>query len=295
MDKALLTRNDNIQTSRFEMPGGFMSGVHFGSTDQPIKLVFLHANGFHGLAYRTLLEGLGVHVLALDLRGHGHTALPTDKPYSFYNYGQDVATFLQRHMRHPVALAGHSLGAGAAIFAAETAPEKIKKVLAFDPIVLPAFLRVLMRPKLGRAYLKQNFPLARSTARRRDEFSSYQDVFRRYHKRGPFKAFPDAALWDYVAGGFVEHKGGVRLACRPLWEQSNYITQSENLTKAMVKLPSHSHLIVTAYIKGANRWVRTLARKRPDLQLEYSAELDHFFPILNPEFSANALTQIIRE
>ena len=49
--------------------------------------------------------------------------------------------------------------------------------------------------------------------------------------KGPFKEFTDAALWDYICGGFVQEGGHVRLACRPEWEQYTYVAQCHNLKK----------------------------------------------------------------
>ncbi|MEO7027690.1 MAG: hypothetical protein ABI056_09065, partial [Caulobacteraceae bacterium] len=43
------------------LPGrgpGEMAVLEFGAADRPVDLVFLHANGFNGLAYRILLAPL---------------------------------------------------------------------------------------------------------------------------------------------------------------------------------------------------------------------------------------------
>ena len=59
--------------------GGAMAALEFGPTDRPVDIVFSHANGFNGRTYRSVLQPLGasLRVLALDLRGHGASTLPT--------------------------------------------------------------------------------------------------------------------------------------------------------------------------------------------------------------------------
>ena len=290
---ALLNRNNNIHRTHEKVPGGTMSAVHFGPAGEPVRLVFLNANGFHGLAYRTVLESLGVHVIALDLRGHGHTALPieSDNLAKFHNYAQDVAEYLRAHVEGKIVLAGHSLGASTAILTALKAPDKITKTLSLDPIILPTPVRFGMKFLPVRKYLRKNFPIARNAGRRRDEFPSFEAVYERYHGRGPFKNFPDEALWDYVSGGFVKHGDGVRLACRPLWEQFTYTIQGHSMMGPIAALPKSSRIIITDFVKQNRRWIGKMRAKRPGITIEHRPDLDHFFPLINPEISVAALKE----
>lgn len=270
-----------------------MSAVHFGPVDVPVKLVFLHANGFNGLAYRSILEGLGVHIIALDLRGHGFTTLPTDQTFStFHAYAKDVVAYLEAHVPGQVIVSGHSLGASTAILAASMAPDKISKIVAFDPIVLPLYVRAMMATKMGRNYMKKHFPIAKSAGRRRDVFDNKKAVFSRYVGKGPFKEFTDAVVWDYICGGFVREGDHVRLACRPEWEQYTYVAQCHNLKKAIKMLPTDSRIMITDFVKQG-KWIGPMKRARPDLQIEHYPKLDHFFPVINPEISIPALNEAL--
>ncbi|PHR91513.1 MAG: hypothetical protein COA69_09945 [Robiginitomaculum sp.] len=295
----LFTRNDNLHRTLKPVPGGQMSAVHFGDIDTPVKLVFLHATGFHGLAYRSILDALGVHVIALDLRGHGGTDLPTniDKIASFHTYAEDVGAYLDAHVPERVLLSGHSLGASCAILAASKAPDKISKVLAFDPVVLPFPIRMIMASKFGRRRLQETFPLARMAGRRRDIFSSLEAAYKRFHGRGPFKHFSNEALWDYVCGGFVEQGGeetGVRLTCRPKWEQFTYTAQGHNLKSAIGTLPADSRILITDFVKPVS-WIAPMQKKCPHISIEPHMELEHFFPLINPEISIPALLDMLKD
>ena len=56
---------------------GEMAALDFGPPDRAIDVVFLHANGFNALTYRSILGPLaaGLRVLAIDQRGHGASRL----------------------------------------------------------------------------------------------------------------------------------------------------------------------------------------------------------------------------
>jgi len=57
----------------YALRDGTLSALHFGPTSEPVQLVFLHANGFNARSYTQILSKLGVHVVAFDMRGHGHS------------------------------------------------------------------------------------------------------------------------------------------------------------------------------------------------------------------------------
>ena len=58
---------------------GTLSVLDFGDPKRPVDLVFVHANGFNAMTYRSLLAPLSgsLRIWAPDLRGHGATVLPT--------------------------------------------------------------------------------------------------------------------------------------------------------------------------------------------------------------------------
>ncbi|MCF6219531.1 MAG: alpha/beta hydrolase [Robiginitomaculum sp.] len=293
------SKDSIIHRTNKPVPGGTMAAVHFGPRSEPVKMVYLHANGFNGLTYRSLLEPLciheGVHIMALDLRGHGRTDLPIDDENlaSPTNHARDLSKYLQSHIDGSIIVAGHSLGANTAIIAAGIVPDKITKVLAFDPIVLPISARIIMASRAGRNFLMKNYPFAKNAGRRRDQFSSPATAYKRYHGRGPFKHFPTDVLHDYIQDGFIEHEGGVRLACRPKWEQLGYVNQAQNMKRRITNLPKGSRIIITDFVKQSEGWMRRTRRRNPDLQIDYHPTKDHFFPVVEPDMSREALRDIL--
>lgn len=87
--------------------------------------------------YRLLtprLVAAGYRVVAMDLRGHGESSVAWSD-YSVAGIGKDIAA-LARHLdAGPVTVVGTSMAAGAAVCAADEAPERIGKLVLVGPFV----------------------------------------------------------------------------------------------------------------------------------------------------------------
>lgn len=145
-----------------------MSAVHFGDIAAPIELIMLNANGFNGYSYKSILEPLDVHAVALDLRGHGMSELPIDVAglKNWHIFRDDVAAFFDRYIESPTVLAGHSYGGVTGILAMPKIKDKISSYVGFDPVLFPGLFRAINRLPGGRAYMKARLPIARNAGRR---------------------------------------------------------------------------------------------------------------------------------
>jgi pimeloyl-ACP methyl ester carboxylesterase len=181
------------------------------------------------------LEPLGVHAVALDLRGHGMSELPTDVAAlkNWHIFRDDVAEFFDRYIDSPVVLAGHSYGSVTGVLAMPKIKDQVSGYVGFDPVLVPAPFRAFNRLPGGRAFMKARMPIARNAGRRRSQFESFEAAFNRYQNRGAFRGFSDEALRDYLTGGLIADGEGVKLACDPLWEQAIFTAQGHNVFKAM--------------------------------------------------------------
>src|SRR5512141_1854831 len=96
-----------------ELPGrgGAMAALEFGPADRPVDIVFSHANGFNGRTYRSILKPLAaeLRVLAIDLRGHGASRLPTviEGRAGWFDFRDDLLALLAQVAEAPVVLGGH--------------------------------------------------------------------------------------------------------------------------------------------------------------------------------------------
>jgi len=250
------------------------------------------------MAYRQIFSALGIHAVALDMRGHGFTRLPTDIAAldSFHIFADDVVEFFNRYVKAPVVLAGHSFGGVAGILAAPQLTGQINGYVGFDPVSLTWLARTALSSRIGRNYAKRRFSLARNAARRKAVFTSPDEAFERYQNRGAFRGVPDQILRDYLAGGLeLREDGAYHLCCPPLWEQAVFVAQNHNLYKAAPALPDNSHIIYAGKFSNVSTpATRSLVQKKqPKIQVTYDKDIAHLFPLQNPELAVQALKQTL--
>ncbi len=292
-----------IERRTYPLRDGVLSALHFGDTSAPVRLVFLHANGFNAQAYRAVMEPLGVHAVVFDMRGHGHSRnmpQPLNIP-NWHIFRDDCVAFFDRYMLDltdaPVVLGGHSFGAVSAILAAPQLKGRIHGYVGFDPVSVPRLFRLTSALPGGRAYMKRRVPIARNAGRRKSHFESPEAAFLRWQGRGAFKGMEDAVLKDYIAGGLVECEGGSwELACDPKWEQTIFVAQWHNLFKAARALPDNTHIIYA----GGRPPVSTTATRaavlkaQPKINVKFNPKLGHLFPLIRTEFATDALRAAIQ-
>jgi len=199
--------------------GGEMALLDFGDPARPVDVVFSHANGFNARTYRTILAPLArdYRLLALDLRGHGASTLPTviEGRSGWTEFRDDLLALLAAEAEgRPVILSGHSMGGTTSLLAAAAEPAKVKALALFDPVLFDA---------AHAGEIVSDNRLADGAERRRAVFPSKTDVVAAYTGRGAFRTWRPEQLADYVEAGFRETETGeVTLTCTPAWEASNF-------------------------------------------------------------------------
>lgn len=280
----------------YDMPDGQMAALHFGPTDQPVKLIFLHANGFNGQSYRHILNALSIHSIALDLRGHGFSALPVPDGsfHDFHIFRDDVLAFIRRYIDGPVMLAGHSLGGAVAALCCEPLGDQAQAFLALDPPTLPRLMHFLVRIPGFTTWLSKNFSLAKKSGARRRVFPSRDAMFDTYKAKRIFSAFKDDMLRDYIEGGTRPHQDGIELCCRPDWEARIFAAQGSNLFRAAKHLPD-----VKLYIHALKGGASTpsarynIRRLAGDENVITSQSLRHLFPLETPDYVVELLNKLL--
>jgi len=282
----------------YDLRDGRISAVHFGDVSRPVRLVMLNANGFNGYSYKTILEPLGVHCIALDMRRHGMSELPTDIAglKNWHIFRDDIVEFFNRYIESPVVLAGHSYGAVTGILSMPQIKEKVSGYVGFDPVLVPALFRGINRLPGGRAYMKKRLPIARNAGRRKSKFESHEAAFERYKNRGAFRGFTDEALKDYLTGGLVPDGDGVRLACDPLWEQAIFVAQSHNVFKAAPHLPkTNSHITfagkhgAVSFRSGRKAFAKVISAEN----VVFDKDRAHMFPMHDPDYAISRLNDAL--
>src|SRR5438876_5283955 len=164
---------------------GEMAYLDFGPSGRPVDVVFLHANGFNALTYRSILAPLAgeMRIIAADQRGHGATSLATvtEGRTDWYEFRDDLLALLKALDLEQVVLYGHSMGGTASIMAAAAEPKRTRRLVLFDPVVLP--------PGIARdPEAMHHAPLVAGARRRRAVFPDRAAAVAAYTGRGGFRA-----------------------------------------------------------------------------------------------------------
>lgn len=269
---------------------GDLSVLDFGDPKRPVDLIFCHANGFNAATYRSLLAPLAssLRILAPDLRGHGATTLPTTTAgrRGWQDHRDDLVALLDTLDGPPVVLAGHSMGGTTALLASAQRPDKVARVLAFDPVIWKRWMvAALQLPLLSR--LPGHIPLVKGALKRRARFDSREQALAAYRNRGAFKGWPDIMVVDYLTSGLVEDGDGFALSCPPEWEASNYAVQGHDPWRAMRDNGRPVRILKAE--TGSTCAVEAAPRGLPLVTVETVAEGTHFFPMLRPDIARDAL------
>lgn len=269
---------------------GPMSVLDFGDAKRPVDLVFVHANGFNAMTYRTLLAPLSgsLRIWAPDLRGHGLTRLPTGTAgrRHWHDHRDDLVALLDALKGPPVVLAGHSMGGTSALLAAAERPERVAGLVLFDPVIWSRLaVAAFQLPILDR--IASRIPLVRNALRRRAVFDSREQALAAYSGRGAFKGWPEMMLADYLTDGLVETADGFALACDPAWEASNYAAQSHDPWRALKRLDRP--VCILRAETGSTCHVPEAPRGLPHVTVQTVPDGTHFFPMLRPDIARDAL------
>lgn len=265
--------------------GGEMALLDFGPPERDVDVVFSHANGFNARTYRTILGPLAreMRILAIDLRGHGRSTLPAviEGRVGWREMEEDLLALLTAEAARPVVLAGHSMGGTTSLLATAAAPDRVKGLVLFDPVIFPAEAQADAAES----------PLVQGALRRRANFPSKQAALEAYVGRGAFKTWRREQIADYVEDGFRETAGGeVTLSCAPEWEASNFRTHNydpwaafdESRCRIDIRRAAEAS---TCRLNGREAALVAAGR----LNLETVPGTSHFLPMERPDVVATAL------
>lgn len=274
------------QRTHFQLEDGVMAAWRWSNQGAPL-LVFAHANGFNGGAYRQMLGRLAdrFEIIAPDLRGHGRTTLPADPRThrSWDVYASDLLQLYARLDRRPDLLAGHSMGASSTLLAAARmeAPPPLALV---EPVVLPAALYRMARSPLWPLF-RSRIKMGEQARARSNGWPDRDSVRTRYQTRPTFARWADGVLDDYLEDGLSRTEDGVRLSCDPHWEAANFEGQAHNLMKAAGQVGDQVRVLRASQ---GSTVINAKGLERRGVTLE-TLEGGHLLAMEQPEATANWL------
>lgn len=109
---------------------GPLSALRWGT--EPVKVVFLHGGGQNAHTWDTVILGLGLPALAIDLPGHGRSEWREDGDYGPALNAAAVEPVIRELAPEADLVVGMSLGGLTAMRLAVTAPDLVPKLVMID-------------------------------------------------------------------------------------------------------------------------------------------------------------------
>lgn len=263
-----------VRSALFRGVGGVDVRAHdFGGHGQP--LIIAHAAGFCGGAYALLAGQLRdrFHVWALDLRGHGDSAVPPDRNFSWQAMAHDVVAVATGLDLGPAVLFGHSLGGAAGLRAEALSPGTFTSIYVYEPAVMPD----------AESVTGVSTEMSEMVRQRRAVFASRAEAVARLSSRPPYDTMCAGALDAFVHHGTRITGAGVELKCTPESEALTY----ESPDKITVADVASVRVPVLLGVGGRDdalpaRTVPRILAAMPNAQLARYENLGHMGPHEDP-------------
>ena len=256
--------------------------------DGPLALLH-HANGFCAALWIPVVEFLRdrFHVVAMDARGHGDSAMPpegaTQESFSWSLMADDVRQvaeiLLAESGQSQIALGlGHSFGGTLTLAAESRRPGLYDKLVLVDPVVPP-------QSWLSQAKSGNESELVQRARRRRDRWSSRDEARELLSGKALFAEWTPRAFEIYLQEALREAPGGgVELKCAPEVEATIFSNSfSLDLDKVFPAVAAETRLLWAARGNFPLEIFEDVCSRLPHGEL---VELDagHLIPMEKPEW-----------
>lgn len=258
--------------------------------DDP-AILLVHATGFHARCWDRVVPHLDGHrVLAIDVRGHGRSGKVP--PFSWDRFAADLTDFVRGQELSGAIGVGHSMGGHSMTAAAAALPDAFSRLVLIDPVI--------MAPEVYAARDEWPEGELHPTAKRRDHWVNWQEMFARFEDRMPFAAWDRGVLEDYCRHGVLPDPDGDGwvLACPPRIEASIYMGSSERDIHEQVEQVQLPVTVVRAKERAPDQegmdfstsptWPR-LASRFPAGRDVHLPDHSHFIPMEDPALAAELI------
>lgn len=277
-----------MERIRIEINDGTVTGLSFGDRNKPVEVVFLHANGFNAMTYQSLLEPLNehLHVVALDMRGHGRNTLPANpKNLKGWNtFRDDIVAALNQIAPHGCILAGHSMGGCIATLIAAQRKARIKGLVLADPVLLTKQTYFMAHLPFIRALVK-NSPMSEGAKRRRSEFDSREQAYNKLKDKRAFKTWREPFLENYLDDGLIKTSDDMpyKLSCAPSWEAACFSSHRHRPWQAFRRFNCPAIILTAEHGSTTHpEALRIIKKDYPDIILRQVRGTTHFLPMETP-------------
>ena len=279
-------------------------------------VLMLHATGFHARCWDGVIRALagewrgpraprprapeGLHVIAVDQRGHGRSTKAP--PYDWGEFGADAAALVGALDLDDIIGVGHSMGGHAIVQTAGEHADRFRALLLVDPVI-PDPAAYAAPPPSGSA---GDHPVSR----RRNRWTSPEEMFERFKDRHPFNVWIPEILGDYCRFGIVPDGDGFVLGCPPRVEAAIYTGRAGRDIRETIATLAKPVVVLRADARpsprpctpdtGAMDFARSptwpgLAAAFVNGRDVHHPELTHFMPMQAPELVARHIRELAEE
>jgi pimeloyl-ACP methyl ester carboxylesterase len=228
--------------------------------DEPPEVVFLHGGGQNAHTWDTVILGLGLPALAIDLPGHGRSAWREDGDYGPKLNAETLRPVLREWAPDPRLVVGMSLGGLTALRIAATEPALVPQLLLVDVTPsAPERHEQMTKAQMGAVALVQGdrtFPSFEAMLDVTAEASPHRD--RKSLRRGVFhnSKLNDDGTWTWRYDTFRSKNKEMPDSFTGLWDDVPGITMPTTLVRG-----ANSFFVndedADAFAKGAPGFRRT--------------------------------------
>lgn len=269
------------------------NGLSLAALEWPgdgLPLIALHGWLDNGASFIPLAGHLnGVHLLALDLPGHGHSGhLPPSGAYHLSDNSRWVAAVADAMGWQRFALLGHSMGAAAAAITAAAMPQRIAGLALIDGLGPLAYT-----PEQELERLRLLFSAEPAKAQR--PFADLETAVRVRQRQGRFPLSPEAARL-ITERGMVAVEGGYQWRHDPRLKGPNTHYYCEAQAEGVLRGIETETLLISADNGAFMGWQGFARRKACIARLEH-VELpgSHHLHMETPQAVANILNPYIEK
>ena len=247
---------------------------------------FSHANGFPAKTYSVLFEHLKDHTIsAIDNLAENRVP----PAINWHDLTEDVLESVGK-FKEPVIGVGHSLGGLLTLLAAAKKPDRFQTIILLDPPLFSLNKRRLIS-LLRALHVEDLFGPSGKSKKRRVNFASKKDAYTYFKAKKIFINFHPQALQDYVDHGLTAVKKGLELKIPVEKEVAIFHNLLLSYPRSINKVRATLFYAVNNPILWSSdlHWIK---RKLPEIQVNPFPGT-HFFPLENPESTANLINRCI--
>jgi pimeloyl-ACP methyl ester carboxylesterase len=252
-----------------------------GHESNPTAMIFLHGLASNATRWQELMSNLALedksYLLAMDLRGHGHSM--TYKRYQRSDWCKDIDKLI-KILDRPTILIGHSMGAQVALDYATRHNTNLQGLILIDPVFPQALTGVLKRAAHLRWLIFMVATILRTLNRLglRKHSYPYRSLYELDQKTRTFLASnPDKGIAELYMSPLVD------LEFIPL---ANYLQDLFEVTRKLPRLDNINVPVLVLLSSGAStsniEINKELLSKLPELEIA-TIQADHWLLTEKPD------------